>query len=822
MRLRRVAPLLWLTLVAACALAARTPRQLLPMQARRIFVDEEVVARIGSVSLRDGDYVVMRAGERLVLGGLARPAGERGAVLVYDDGQGHTDALHFAPELVVDGVARPLRVLRMNVMPHTDGSVVRVEGDVDYAGVSLVVAAEIGFGRTPGVLSMATRITASAGLSDVRFGAELGLTASSLFVPGQGDLTDEQHRHGPCVVGHLDTRGLALGFAQGAASARIDTPQEGRPPDIHLAEAEPSALSARVPRTGKVLLVVAEGGSGPAARRFGHARGRPYAELWTWLPRRPPFARATLYTASHQVLVNTAPDDLGRAVLPLVEERNDIPFTARATAPGFAESDPLLVTRTSHRTGVLRIPEGRQLRLRVHDDQGAPLPARARILGIDGTAPVELGPAHVAQGAGDVVVMLHGRADVQVPPGRYHVVTTHGPAYTAHTAEVEVTDTHGPLVEASLVQEVVLQGEVASDLHVHSENSPDSRITLADRLATLAAEDVALAIPTDHNHITDYAPTARALGLTHIHTLPGVEITTERPGFGHFNAYPLERDAAREGAGAPPFAEQTPGSLFAQVHALEPSVVVQVNHPRLPGGIGYFDLLRLKADTGSAAAGYSEDFDAIEVWNGYELGARDAVERNLRDFLDILARGKRVAATGSSDSHQVLHHAPGYPRTMVHVGDEAAGDPYAVVAAIKRGASYVTSGPFLQLTVNGEGPGHEVHASDGSFSVSLEVRAASWVPTARVALYIGKERAYTFAIPRPVNAAQPDAPPATLRFALHDLPIRVASDTVVTARVEADTSVAHHLGQADALAFAFTNPVFLDADGDGRTPWSQP
>jgi hypothetical protein len=263
MRLRRVAPLLWLTLVAACALAARTPRQLLPMQARRIFVDEEVVARIGSVSLRDGDYVVMRAGERLVLGGLARPAGERGAVLVYDDGQGHTDALHFAPELVVDGVARPLRVLRMNVMPHTDGSVVRVEGDVDYAGVSLVVAAEIGFGRTPGVLSMATRITASAGLSDVRFGAELGLTASSLFVPGQGDLTDEQHRHGPCVVGHLDTRGLALGFAQGAASARIDTPRRGarrtftsqkpsRPPFRHGSRA-PEKCCSSSPRGARVL-----------------------------------------------------------------------------------------------------------------------------------------------------------------------------------------------------------------------------------------------------------------------------------------------------------------------------------------------------------------------------------------------------------------------------------------------------------------------------------------------------------------------------------------------------------------------------------------
>jgi hypothetical protein len=363
---------------------------------------------------------------------------------------------------------------------------------------------------------------------------------------------------------------------------------------------------------------------------------------------------------------------------------------------------------------------------------------------------------------------------------------------------------------------------VASDLHVHSENSSDSRITLTDRLATLAAEDVALAIPTDHNNVTDYAPTARALDLPHFHTLPGVEITTDRPAFGHFNAYPMTRDPSRAGAGAPPFVQQTPASLFAHVHAIEPAAVVQVNHPRLAGGIGYFELLRLKAETGRAAPGYSEDFDAIEVWNGYELGARDALERNLRDFLDILARGKRVSATGSSDSHQVLHHAPGYPRTMVLVGAEAAEDPRAVVAAIKRGASYVTTGPFLQLTVNGEGPGNEVHARDGNFSVSLEVRAASWVPTSRVALYVGKERAYTFTIPRPPQADQPGIPPNPVRFALHDLPIHVTADSFVTARVEADASIAHYLGQGDALAFAFSNPVFLDADGDGRTPWSRP
>jgi hypothetical protein len=792
------------------------------MQARRIFVDEEVVDRLGTVVLQDGDYVLMRAGERLVVGGLARSEGERGAVLVYADSQGHTDPLHFVPELVIDGVARAVRVTRIFVAPHPDGSVVRVEGEVEQAEGRLEVAAEIGFGRMPGVVSTTARTVSHAGLPDVRLGAALGITAASTFVPGEGGLTDDQHRRGPCVVGQIDTRGFALGFAEGATSARIDALRPEGPPYLHVAEAEPSRLAAHVPRTGKVLLNIAQGGSGPAARLFGQARGTPYAELWTWMPKRPSAAQAGLYNADGQALVHTAPDALGRAVLPLLDERAEAVFTAKATAPGFAESEPLVFTRTSHRPRVLRIPEGRQLRLRAHDGQGTPIPSRVRILGIDGTAPIDLGPAHAAQGAGDVVVMLRGHADVQVPPGRYHVVTTHGPAYAAHTTEVEVTETYAPLVDARLAQEVTVRGEVASDLHVHSENSSDSRITLTDRLATLAAEDVALAIPTDHNHVTDYAPTARALDLPHFHTLPGVEITTDRPAFGHFNAYPMTRDPSRAGAGAPPFVQQTPASLFAHVHAIEPAAVVQVNHPRLAGGIGYFELLRLKAETGRAAPGYSEDFDAIEVWNGYELGARDALERNLRDFLDILARGKRVSATGSSDSHQVLHHAPGYPRTMVLVGAEAAEDPRAVVAAIKRGASYVTTGPFLQLTVNGEGPGNEVHARDGNFSVSLEVRAASWVPTSRVALYVGKERAYTFTIPRPPQADQPGIPPNPVRFALHDLPIHVTADSFVTARVEADASIAHYLGQGDALAFAFSNPVFLDADGDGRTPWSRP
>lgn len=56
---------------------------------------------------------------------------------------------------------------------------------------------------------------------------------------------------------------------------------------------------------------------------------------------------------------------------------------------------------------------------------------------------------------------------------------------------------------------------IAADLHLHSSPSPDSRVTLAQRVGSLVCNGIDFAVATDHNRITDLSPAVRAAGLDH-------------------------------------------------------------------------------------------------------------------------------------------------------------------------------------------------------------------------------------------------------------------------------------------------------------------
>ena len=155
---------------------------------------------------------------------------------------------------------------------------------------------------------------------------------------------------------------------------------------------------------------------------------------------------------------------------------------------------------------------------------------------------------------------------------------------------------------------------IACDLHVHTTTSSDSEVTYADRVRSLLAEGVSFVVPTDHNHITDLGPAAQDTGLT---TVPGVEVTTWGPQFGHFNAFPMVQEPNEPRGGAPSYQGWTPQRLFASLH--DRGAMVQVNHPRLEGGIGYFDHDEPDPE--------SVNFDLLEVWKRFSAGRRGCTRR---------------------------------------------------------------------------------------------------------------------------------------------------------------------------------------------------
>ena len=89
---------------------------------------------------------------------------------------------------------------------------------------------------------------------------------------------------------------------------------------------------------------------------------------------------------------------------------------------------------------------------------------------------------------------------------------------------------------------------------------------------------------------------------------------------------------------APRVRRDRPGSCFARLHAIDPDLVVQVNHPRSTGGIGYFEVMSFDPSHRGADPRFSSEFDALEVFNGFDLGQRANVDRVFDDWLAVGSR----------------------------------------------------------------------------------------------------------------------------------------------------------------------------------------
>jgi hypothetical protein len=380
------------------------------------------------------------------------------------------------------------------------------------------------------------------------------------------------------------------------------------------------------------------------------------------------------------------------------------------------------------------------------------LPARVRFAAPDlpQDLPLTLDPTREAEPGLWLVDVTKADTTVELPPGRWTLRATHGIGWSIARTELLLQDGDVVQVPFDLHQEVATPGYVGCDLHVHARGSFDAKqVSYEDRVRSLVAVGVDCAAATEHDHVGDHGPAAHALGLDDmLRALTGVELTTGKPNFGHFNVYPWP-----EGATIPATKETTPKALFDAVHALPGSFVFQLNHPRMATGnndnIGYFDLAGVdpKTGVGHGAIAYLHDYDALEVFNGYQLERTDEVIALVEEWARMLDRGDVHVATGSSDSHNLSFPWAGFPRTMVEVGEgwSGAGRPIeAIVSAIKRGKVFVTSGPIVRLTVGDAGLGDEVTAKGNS--ARIEVRLASWLATPSLRLLLGADDLGTIAL----------------------------------------------------------------------------
>ena len=269
------------------------------------------------------------------------------------------------------------------------------------------------------------------------------------------------------------------------------------------------------------------------------------------------------------------------------------------------------------------------------------------------------------------------------------------------------------------------------------------------------------------------------------------------------------------------------GAIFRAVRAGDKDRYFQLNHPRLPKGIGYFANIGFDPNGPRTRIRSRIDFDGIEVYNGYDLERPERVEQVLRDYWALLDFGWRYVATGSSDSHRIQFHWAGYPRTMVTVDPNATVesgdlqvDPLAVVANIKKGHATVTSGPIIELVLGGAHPGDEVLSTDETIHGHLRVRAAPWIDVATVEVVAGQigngyKVVESFEVPtRPTQVGTEsgtlaEAQDRTVRFD-HDLDLAPGPDNGwIQIVVRGSRRMDDVLPFMPVPPMAFTNPVYI-------------
>jgi hypothetical protein len=334
---------------------------------------------------------------------------------------------------------------------------------------------------------------------------------------------------------------------------------------------------------------------------------------------------------------------------------------------------------------------------------------------------------------------------------------------------------------------------------------------MVDRVFEFCSDGVDMIVSTDHNVVSDYQPVIEEVGANRwLASYPGDELTTG--GWGHFGAFPLPRDLEKAGHGAVLVHGRTARDFFGDVRTNAPEALVNVHHPRIDREIGYFNMAGFDAHSDKAdRAGFSFDFDAVEVLNGYQDSERRSVDRMIDDWFALLNHGHMVTATGNSDTHHLDHNIGGYPRNYVRVLDDRPDHlrPFEVSRALKGHHSFFTTAPFVKVTVGAASIGDLAPAPGGKARAEIEVRAAPWVSVSTVTLYVDGQEQQRWKVPPSTEV---------VRFrANRDL--QVQKDGWVVVRVDGDQPLSPVVGDRvhfDVRPLALTNPVFLDVDGNGR------
>jgi TolB protein len=382
-------------------------------------------------------------------------------------------------------------------------------------------------------------------------------------------------------------------------------------------------------------------------------------------------------------------------------------------------------------------PTGR-VRIRVLDADGGTLPARISVAASDGRG-------YSPEGAFQRAAMVFdnhyfhatGEVEVEVPAGRTRIAALHGWEY--RPAEDTVAVPAGGVATATLTLDRMIdlpaRGWWSGDTHVHDLHQGFG-LTHEAFFLQLEAEDLHVTHALIHMDGTRLMGRwADLTGAPHPLSTPthilqyGQEF---RGGLGHIGMIGIHDYIL-------PFVAGQGGMPYAQ-HSLDDAYIAAA---RAQGGLAGFmhPYPALAREPRTAAS----TLIALDVARGlgdfYDIGALWSDELASADFYyRLLNAGFRMPATGGTDNFSDVFRdpPPGSARTFARIDG-----PLSVASwldAVRRGRTFMSTGPLLLLDVDGRQPGDEIAlAADAPARLRVRVEALSIAPLDSLQILVNGE-----------------------------------------------------------------------------------
>ena len=327
--------------------------------------------------------------------------------------------------------------------------------------------------------------------------------------------------------------------------------------------------------------------------------------------------------------------------------------------------------------------------------------------------------------------MFHhaGEFRVEVPAGAVKLVVVKGFEFwpVEEEVEIEAGGVTQLTVELEPMTDMAAKGWYSGSTHVHMNYAGNLHNTLENLMMMSEAEDqdiVLEQVANKDNRILDYQHFVPGGGAHPLSTKDRVLVVGQEyrpPFYGHVFMFGL-RDHL--------ISPYTTGYEGTAIESLYPSNTDMFRKAKAQGAtVGYVHAFGGSGDPLEGSLGGAKGYMVDAA-----LGTTDAVEwanagrAGFHPWYATLNNGLTATAVGGEDSISNLHRSKlvGSVRTYVYTGGKGL-TMEAWLEGLRNGNAFVSTGPLVELTVNGRIPGEEVELA-ASGTVELQGRVRSITP----------------------------------------------------------------------------------------------